>query len=76
MSKANVSQPTDPNRPLGRKAEGRKPVDLLTEARRLKFSEGELKELRRLYEADLNRTRAMPANKQVETALHGKGQQA
>jgi hypothetical protein len=37
------------NTPLGQRAQGRPPVDLLSEAERLKFSETEISELRRLY---------------------------
>jgi hypothetical protein len=40
------------NAPLGARAAGRAPVDLLVEAQRLNFSETEISELRRLYMLD------------------------
>ena len=39
------------NEPLGEPATNRGPVDLLVEASRLKFTDAEIAELKRLYEA-------------------------
>jgi hypothetical protein len=50
MSSHHISKIADPELLLGQKAKGRNNVDLLAEAVRLKFSELELLELRRLYQ--------------------------
>jgi hypothetical protein len=48
----NADQSVGLNTPLGQRAEGRAPVDLLVEAVRLNFSAEEIAELRRLYAID------------------------
>lgn len=50
MSSHHITKIADPELLLGQKAKGRNNVDLLAEAVRLKFSELELLELRRLYQ--------------------------
>lgn len=61
--KRHVSQSAVLSATLGQRAEGRAPVDLLVEATRLKFSESEIAELRRLYADDVSLNQAKTPQK-------------